>query len=38
MLDLNYPKKDGEEAPVYGIKKIEISRPGTALSLQTCAA
>jgi hypothetical protein len=38
MLDLNYPKKDGEEAPQYGIKKIEISRPGTALSLQTCAA
>lgn len=38
MMDMNHPKKDDEEAPIYGIKKIEVSRPGEALSLQTCGA
>jgi hypothetical protein len=37
MLDIDQPR-NGDEAQVYGIKKIEVSRPGTALSLQTCGA
>jgi len=37
MLDMDLKKEEGE-APIYGIKKIEVSRPGEALSLQTCGA
>jgi len=38
MMDMNHPKKEDEEAPIYGIKKIEVERPGEALSLQSCGA
>ena len=27
-----------DSAPVYGIKKIQVIRPGTAMSLQTAGA
>ena len=36
-MDKRTADKDGGE-PVYGIKKIEVSRPGEALSLETCGA
>jgi len=36
-MDKNSAEKEGEVG-VYGIKKIEVSRPGSALSLESCGA
>lgn len=37
MLDMTDGRKEDED-PVFGIRKIEVHRPGKALSLQSCTA